>query len=173
MADDANADGGEEIEVGKSGGRMGTVLLAVVPAIIASVLTAGGVNFYMNQADPGANDGASQGSGDGSTDKDVDIPTTMVDLGSFTVNLRDSSGRVLSMKIQIEIDKDEEKEKDATNKLPELRDYILLLASDYSYTDLEGIDGKMRLKDEIHIRVNSVLEPDEAKRVFFTEFVVQ
>ena len=77
------------------------------------------------------------------------------------------------MKIQIEIDKDEEKEKDATNKLPELRDYILLLASDYSYTDLEGIDGKMRLKDEIHIRVNSVLEPDEAKRVFFTEFVVQ
>ena len=101
MADDANADGGEEIEVGKSGGRMGTVLLAVVPAIIASVLTAGGVNFYMNQADPGANDGASQSSGDGSTDKDVDLPTTMVDLGSFTVNLRDSSGRVLSMKIQI------------------------------------------------------------------------
>ena len=101
MADDANAEGGEEIEVGKSGGRMGTVLLAVVPAIIASVLTAGGVNYYMNQADPGANDGTTQGSGSGAIDNEVDVPTTMVDLGSFTVNLRDSSGRVLSMKIQI------------------------------------------------------------------------
>ena len=35
----------------------------------------------------------------------------------------------------------------------------LLLASDYSYTELEGIDGKFRLKDDIHARVNAVLEP--------------
>jgi flagellar FliL protein len=54
-----------------------------------------------------------------------------------------------------------------------MRDSILLLASDYSYTELEGIDGKYRLKDDIHTRVNAVLEPIKISRVYFTEFVVQ
>ena len=77
------------------------------------------------------------------------------------------------MKIQLVINKNEEDEETATKKISEVRDSVLLLASDYSYTELEGIDGKIRLKDDIHARVNSILEPIPVRKVFFTEFVIQ
>tara|TARA_B100000575_G_C23102152_1_gene635913 strand:+ start:976 stop:1497 length:522 start_codon:yes stop_codon:yes gene_type:complete len=173
MADNANAEGDEEIEVGKGGGRMATVLLAVVPAILASVITAYGVNYFMNKPDPAASDPAAQVGEGSSSDEAIELDTTLVPLGPFTVNLRDSSGRVLSMKIQLVINKNEEDEETATKKISEVRDSVLLLASDYSYTELEGIDGKIRLKDDIHARVNSILEPIPVRKVFFTEFVIQ
>ncbi len=172
MADDDKAEGGEEIEVGKSGGIMGTAVTMILASILAGAVSFG-YNYFFNSPDPAGNDPAAQGSDASSSDKAVEVDTVMVDLGSFTVNLRDSSGRVLSMKIQIEIAKDEENEKTVDKRLPEIRDSVLLLASDYSYTELEGIDGKYRLKDDIHTRVNSVLEPIQVDRVFFTEFVVQ
>jgi flagellar protein FliL len=96
----------------------------------------------------------------------------MTNLGSFTVNLRDSAGgRVLQMEIQVE--SDSEMAESIEGRMPQLRDSVILLASDYSYTELEGIDGKFRLKDDIHARVNAVLEPIQVRRVYFTEFVVQ
>lgn len=173
MADDEKGEDGEEIEVGKSGGTMGTILLTLLVSIVGAVGTIFVNDMFFSDADPAANDPAAQSGDASSSDQAVEVDTVMVDLGSFTVNLRDSSGRVLSMKIQLEIEKNEKNEADATKALPEIRDSILLLASDYSYTELEGIDGKIRLKDDIHARVNSVLEPVQAERVYFTEFVVQ
>jgi flagellar FliL protein len=171
MADEANAEGGDEIQVGNRS-NMPVIIGMIV------VLLLGLVGGYFGQTmiaepDPAADDKSSDGRGSDASDEAVEVDTSMIDLGSFTVNLRDSSGRVLSMKIQVETDKDEENEKKVDGRLPEMRDSILLLASDYSYTELEGIDGKYRLKDDIHTRVNAVLEPIKISRVYFTEFVVQ
>ena len=54
-----------------------------------------------------------------------------------------------------------------------IRDAVLLLASDYSYTELEGMDGKLRLRDDVHAGINRVLAPDRVERVYFTQFLVQ
>jgi flagellar FliL protein len=97
----------------------------------------------------------------------------MHSLDRFTVNLRGTGGgRVLRLEVQVEVD--EEDLEVVTTKSPVLRDTVLTLASDYTYADLEGIDGKMRLRDELLARLNTSLE-DEAnvRRVYFTEFVVQ
>lgn len=94
-------------------------------------------------------------------------------LGAFTVNLRGSGGgRVLRMEVQVET---------TDTALPtveqhsaQLRDSVLTLASDYSYADVEGLDGKTRLRDELLGRVNTLLpEESRVERVYFTEFVVQ
>jgi len=94
-------------------------------------------------------------------------------LDKFTVNLRGTGGgRVLRLEVQVEVD--EEDLPAVADRSPVLRDAVLTLASDYTYADLEGIDGKMRLRDELLARLNTSLEDDASvKRVYFTEFVVQ
>jgi flagellar FliL protein len=103
------------------------------------------------------------------------VALTVYDLGEFKVNLRgslDKSGaRVLSVGIRLEIDAaladTMHVRKDG------IRDAVLLLASDYSYTELEGMDGKLRLRDDVHAGINRVLAPDRVERVYFTQFLVQ
>ena len=77
------------------------------------------------------------------------------------------------LQMEIQVESDAESVEKINERMPQLRDSVILLASDYSYDELEGIDGKFRLKDDIHARVNAVLEPIEVQRVYFTEFVVQ
>jgi flagellar basal body-associated protein FliL len=93
-------------------------------------------------------------------------------LNTFTVNLRGTGGgRVLRMEVQLEVDGgDLGMVEDQT---PVLRDAVLMLASDYTYADLEGIDGKARFRDELMSRLNGALTNPMIKRVYFTQFVVQ
>ena len=61
----------------------------------------------------------------------------MTNLGSFTVNLRSSAGgRVLQMEIQVE--SDVESAETIEKRMPQLRDSVILLASDYSYDEARG-----------------------------------
>lgn len=98
---------------------------------------------------------------------------TVVNLGLFTVNLRGSGGgRVLRTEVQVEVPAGGYKV--VETRKPVLRDAVITLASDFSYSDLEGVDGKTHLRDELHGRLNSVLSGDpKVERVYFTEFVVQ
>lgn len=101
------------------------------------------------------------------------VPSTqVVELGSFTINLRDSAGgRILQMDLAVECGADGGdlvKSREA-----QLRDAIIMLASDYSYLELDGTDGRLRLRDESHRRINAVLAPQKCNRVYFTKFVVQ
>ena len=54
-----------------------------------------------------------------------------------------------------------------------IRDAVLILASDYSFAELEGLEGKLRLRDEIQRRINIILEDEKVERVYFTAFLVQ
>ncbi len=93
-------------------------------------------------------------------------------LSTFTVNLRGTGGgRVLRMEVQLEVDGTELPS--IEEQSPVLRDAVLTLASDYTYADLEGIDGKMRFRDELMSRLNGVLSTPSVKRIYFTKFVVQ
>jgi flagellar FliL protein len=94
-------------------------------------------------------------------------------VGSFTVNLRDSGGgRLLLMEISLEVPGAKAQES-VVKKEAQLRDAIIVLASDYTYLELDGLEGKMRLKDEVLKRSNAVLAPEKVERVYFTNFVIQ
>ncbi|MEZ4235193.1 MAG: flagellar basal body-associated FliL family protein [Myxococcota bacterium] len=98
---------------------------------------------------------------------------SVVNLGTFTVNLRGSGGgRVLRTEVQVEVDGADQVA--VEDKKPVLRDAVITLASDFTFADLEGIDGKTHLRDELLGRLNSVTsQAPEVGRVYFTEFVVQ
>jgi len=93
-------------------------------------------------------------------------------LDRFTVNLRGTGGgRVLRMEIQVEVLASAAPI--VQRRLPELRDGVLSLTSDYTYAEIEGLDGKMRLRDELMARLNAELDGPTIERMYFTEFVVQ
>ena len=93
-------------------------------------------------------------------------------LGTFTVNLRGSGGgRVLRMEVQV--DSSSGSSTVVTERAAQLRDSIITGVSDYTWSELEGVDGKTRLRDELLARVNGVMAPAAVDRVYFTQFVVQ
>lgn len=166
--DDPN-EGGDEIQVGNRS-KLPLILL-VLGMFILGIVGGGFLVKTMDPADPASDDPASNKDEDEKSSQDAVPETEMAVLGEFSVNLRDASGRVLQLKIEIETDKEDGDSVD--NKMAALRDSVILLAGDYSFQDLEGIDGKIRLKDEIHTRLNAILEPVQVRRVYFTEFVIQ
>jgi len=92
------------------------------------------------------------------------------DLGKFTLNLRGGGGgRTLRMQVQIQ--SRAQYQVDLEEKTPALRDAILTLSSDFTYGDVEGLDGKQRLKDDLLAAVLKIVEPQSVERILFTEFV--
>lgn len=97
---------------------------------------------------------------------------SMVSIGDFTVNLRGAGGgRVLRMAIFVQAAPGRAGAVQAAQ--PQLRDSTLTLASDYTYDEIEGLDGKTRLREELMQRMNAILGPDSVQNLYFTEFVVQ
>lgn len=97
----------------------------------------------------------------------------VVNLGMFTVNLRgNGGGRVLRTEVQVEVEGKDQTAIEEKKAL--LRDAVITLVSDYTYADLEGVDGKTHLRDELVGRLNAVMSSQPpVDRLYFTEFVVQ
>ncbi len=97
---------------------------------------------------------------------------TILSLGEMSINLRGGGGgRLLRIEVQVEGSSDAVAKCEARQS--QLRDAILTVASDYSWSELEGSAGKMRLHDEFLVRINGILRPERVERVYFTQFVVQ
>ena len=94
-------------------------------------------------------------------------------MGSLIVNLMDDDGeRYLKATIQIEVSN-----QNCVSELdllkPKITDSILGLLSSKTYKEIAGFEGKQRLRDEIVVRLNGYLTEGQARRVYFTEFLIQ
>ena len=58
-------------------------------------------------------------------------------------------------------------------RLPQIRDLLLTLLTSKTFDDIRTPEGKQQLREEIIARVNSVLDRDLVRTVYFTEFIVQ
>jgi flagellar basal body-associated protein FliL len=172
MADEAVVE--EEQEAGKRPGLLlpllGVAIVMLLLGLAGGYVAAGMFGGDGGDAAGGGEDGAG---GSGEEVASAIMPSTqVVMLGSFTINLRDSAGgRLLQMDLSVECGG--EASNLVKSREAQLRDSIIMLASDYSYLELEGTDGRLRLRDESHRRINAVLAPEKCSRVYFTKFVVQ
>ncbi len=62
---------------------------------------------------------------------------------------------------------------EATLRMPQIRDGILLLIGNKTYEELQDLQGKKQLKAELASRINSILQRGKVKEIYFTDFVVQ
>lgn len=94
-------------------------------------------------------------------------------MAPFIVNLADGDGRrYLKTTIELEMAEDEIRV-EVDKRLPMLRDAILILLSSKTFEEINDIQGKMTLRQEMESKLDSLISPGAVRRVYFTEFVVQ
>jgi flagellar FliL protein len=98
---------------------------------------------------------------------------TLHPLDTFIVNLADEDGkRYLRVTMNLELSKELLPEMiDA--KLPQIRDRILMLLPSKTFADINSIDGKEILREELIEQINEVVPAGTVMNIYFTEFVIQ
>jgi len=98
---------------------------------------------------------------------------TLEPMDPFIANLADEDGhRYLKATLQVEF-YDAVAPPEFHRRLPQARDMLLTLLSSKSFADVRSPQGKAVLREEIVNRLNTVLNEDAVKAIYFTEFIVQ
>ena len=94
-------------------------------------------------------------------------------LEPFIVNIYDGQElRYLKVKVELDMSGAAVKgELDA--RLAAIRDAVLVLLSAKTLHDIQDVQGKNQLKDEILAAINKIIPPGKISKVYFTDFVVQ
>jgi len=98
--------------------------------------------------------------------------SSMYPLEPFIVNIYDGQElRYLKVKVEIEMAAAVKGELDA--RVAPIRDAILILLSAKTLQDIQDVQGKNQLKEEIMTALNKILPPGKIAKIYFTDFVVQ
>jgi len=94
-------------------------------------------------------------------------------LNSFIVNLAGENGkRYLKIKMDLEIQK-EELNDSIRQRIPQIRDSIMMILTSKRYEDVKDTEGKIALRQDIQNQVNSFFKEPCVSNIFFTDFVIQ
>ena len=98
---------------------------------------------------------------------------TLFPLDTFIVNLADQErSRYLRVTMDLELAAPADTEK-LSQRLPQVRDRILMLLPSKRFADISSIEGKTALRDEMIGKLNGLFSRSVVTDIFFTEFVVQ
>jgi flagellar protein FliL len=89
----------------------------------------------------------------------------------FAVNLNGFPQRVVNVEINLQL-LDEKGYEEIISLGPQTRDSVVRLLNSKSFTELESIQGKLFLKDQIAHTLNGLLKVGVVEDVFFTKFNV-
>ena len=94
-------------------------------------------------------------------------------LDPFIVNIYDGQElRYLKVKVELEMVGPTVKG-EIEGRLAPIRDSVLILLSAKTLQDIQDVQGKNALKDEILGAINKNIPPGKISKVYFTDFVVQ
>lgn len=169
MADEENEGAGKEGK--EKPKKSGPPMLIII--IVAALLVVGGGAFAYFKFFAKSDHKAEGEGGHAETKKEEvkDPKELMMALDPFVVNLG-GPGSFLKMTIQVEINSPLDKPF-IEARLPVIRDSIVILLSAKSAETVASPEGKLKLKDEINIRINKALGKNLVKNVYYTEFVMQ
>ena len=68
---------------------------------------------------------------------------------------------------------DEAVRSEVENKMPQVKDAVIMIISSMTYDDIKSIDGKQMLKQSILRKINGLLKTGNVTNIYFTKFVVQ
>ncbi|HAT49918.1 MAG: flagellar basal body-associated FliL family protein [Nitrospirae bacterium] len=167
----------EDSETEESGGNKGGGggLIKIILLVVGLLAGAGG-GFFVGKGMGEKKAAETQQLAPAAEVVDKD-PNTMVGemykLDPFVVNLSEPRGnRYLKSTIELEMDSEALKA-ELERRKAQLRDTILQLLTSKSSQELQALEGKFRLRDELLSRINAMLVNGTVTRVYFTEFVIQ
>lgn len=166
----------EENKVEEKPAKKGLPIKMIAIGLVIGLAVGGGVAFVL-KPDPTPKNIALSKEGvegeEGFEAEEEEEGGGIYDLEPFIVNLADATKiRYLKINIKLELIRSGYSE-DLNNRLPQIRDALLLLLSSKEFANIRTIEGKMELRDEILQRVNGVYKNNKVKMAYFTEFVTQ
>lgn len=93
-------------------------------------------------------------------------------MDTFNTNLNGLPRRLIRVELNLEM-LDAEGFEEIINLGAKGRDSIVRILNGKSYSDIESLQGKLHLKNEIIVQLNEQLENGVIKNVYFSDFVVQ
>lgn len=186
MADEekkGEADKPDKKEAAKPQGKSKKMLFILAGAGIL-LLAGGGVFFMMkkpseetaaavDEAAPPKSEKSGGKADDPGGGKAEGKGGVIFDLDPFVVNLADTPEiRYLKLTIKLELAKPEYTV-EVTNRMPQIRDSLLILFSSKEYAGIRTVEGKLELRDEILQRLNMILKKGAVRTAYFTDFVAQ
>ena len=172
MADNDKKKKNETDSEEGGGGRK--KLIIIIAGVVILLLIIGGAAFFFLKPAPEVVEEPDPG-------LDVPVPEItvsqeigpMVEISEFVVNIISEDGRhYVKAALTIELDKEDVLE-EATKRMPQIRDAILLLVGNKTFDELQDLQGKKQLKAELVSKINSFLQAGKVKAIYFTDFVVQ
>ncbi len=143
----------------------------IIVGLLALILIGGGV-FVALRYLPASNSSSNTAAKAEKSEKEVKVGV-MYSMEPFIVNLLDKGGkRYLKVKMELEVPGERVTE-ELVRRKAQLRDTVLLLLTSKKFEDVNRLDGKFQLRNELIFRINQVLQTGKVQALYFTEFVVQ
>jgi flagellar FliL protein len=97
----------------------------------------------------------------------------MVNIDEFVVNIiSGDSPHYVKASLTVELS-NEDVQPEVEQRMPQVRDTVLLLIGNKTYEELQDLQGKRQLKAELKSKINSFLQRGKVRAIYFTNFVVQ
>ncbi len=101
-----------------------------------------------------------------------DIALFVYTMDQMVVNLSGTPRRAIRIKINVEM-LDAEGFEEVITAAPKAKDSVLQILSAKTLDDLEGLQGKLILKDQITTTLNASMRSGIVKDIYFSDFVMQ
>jgi len=151
------------------------ILVILIGVMILLMLGLGGGMFMMWNKLSALNAQSVAAAGE-QPDKAASLEQTMgpiFSLETFIVNLADKGGsRYLRVTMDLELG-DPKLEKELNERLPQVRDSLLMILPSKRFDDISTVQGKTALRDEVMETLNGFLAQGKITNIYFKEFVVQ
>ncbi len=156
---------------GNSGGDSRRISVSSVTVVVLLLVACGLSFFFLTRYGPLSDSESVRLGVSSSTESPQLLP--MVDLGEFIVNIiSEDSNHYLKASITVQLADDKTVEQFA-RLAPQIRDAVLMLASNKTFEELYDMHGKKQLKAELLMEINTILTNGGAVAIYYTDFVVQ
>jgi len=148
------------------------VAVAVILGVVAFMLMGKGDKKEHGKEEAKVEGGEHGGAAAAGKDGAATGVSNIYPLEPFIVNIYDGQElRYLKVKVEIEMAGAVKGELDA--RLAPIRDAVLVLLSAKTLQDIQDVQGKNQLKEEILVAINKIIPPGKIAKIYFTDFVVQ
>jgi len=164
----------EKKEEGDGKKKKPLLLIIIAAAVLLLLLSVGGY-FLLAKKEPPP---------EAQKDPAQDVPVPdlsqkpaigpMVEVKEFIVNIisQEDSKHYVKASLSIELS-NEAAQAEVNQRMPQIRDAILMLVGNKTYEELQDLQGKRQLKAEMIVKINSFLRAGQVNNIYFTDFVVQ
>lgn len=163
MADEKPDEESEQPQQEKPG-KGKKKLFIIIVGVVLVIAVSGFLTYSILMKGKGGNEGEKKGEA-------LKEKAVLVAVDPFVLNLAEQ-GRFLKVTMQLELS-DAAFQQTIIDKIPQIKDAIIILISSKSSEAIASPEGKLQLKDEILLRANQVIGKDVIRNLYFTEFVMQ